>query len=281
MMFSLNMVDYSMSFLLLSSWDFFCWTGRGDHSEPFLLFDFYCGTPPSCLKVIGWMVQPAIQWHSQLYSGTAGYPHILTLAVQLDLGHLPDTQGYSGLLSEPCTINPDPLKVIGWMAQPAIWWMAQPAIWWHSRLYGGWHSRLYGGWVAHEILVSAQGPLVFGFGAKGLGPGLDKNHNSFTQKKHPQAVWIALPLSQKLWCKMISWTRNSFLYLRKAGFGFKVFSSNVSIIEMCFPFFPFSHNPFGIIWKKSGICIESFEVYLLHDTGKLSLLMFSCSCCHI
>ena len=32
---------------------FFCWTSRGDHSEPFLLFDFYCGTPPSCLKVIG------------------------------------------------------------------------------------------------------------------------------------------------------------------------------------------------------------------------------------
>ena len=29
------------------------------------------------------------------------------------------------------------------------------------------------GGVAHEILVSAQGPLVFGVGAKGLGPGLD------------------------------------------------------------------------------------------------------------
>ena len=53
MMFSLNMVDYSMSFLLLSTW-VFCWTSRGDHSEPFLLFDFWCGTLPSCLKVIGW-----------------------------------------------------------------------------------------------------------------------------------------------------------------------------------------------------------------------------------
>ena len=31
MMFSLNMVDYSMSFLLLST----CLTSRGDHSEPF------------------------------------------------------------------------------------------------------------------------------------------------------------------------------------------------------------------------------------------------------
>ena len=27
--------------------------------------------------------------------------------------------------------------------------------------------------VAYEILVSAQGPLVLGFWAKGLGPGLD------------------------------------------------------------------------------------------------------------
>ena len=35
MMFSLNMVDYSMSFLSLSTWDFVCWTSRGDHSEPF------------------------------------------------------------------------------------------------------------------------------------------------------------------------------------------------------------------------------------------------------
>ena len=42
-------------------------------------------------------------------------------------------------------------------------------------------SHNKGGVVAHEILVSAQGPLVlgfgvlgfWGFGAKGLGPGLD------------------------------------------------------------------------------------------------------------
>ena len=53
MMFSLNTVDYSMSFLLLSTQNFFCWTSRGDHSEPFLLFEFYCGTPSSCLKVRG------------------------------------------------------------------------------------------------------------------------------------------------------------------------------------------------------------------------------------
>ena len=36
-----------------------------------------------------------------------------------------------------------------------------------------------GGWVAHEILVSAQGPLFLGFAAKGLGPGLD---NYFAMK---------------------------------------------------------------------------------------------------
>ena len=35
---------------------FFCWTSSGNHSEPFLLFEFFCGTPPSCLKVIGGVV---------------------------------------------------------------------------------------------------------------------------------------------------------------------------------------------------------------------------------
>ena len=56
MMFSLNTVDYSMSFLLLSTQNFFGWTSGGDHSEPFLLFEVYCGTPPSCLKVMGGVV---------------------------------------------------------------------------------------------------------------------------------------------------------------------------------------------------------------------------------
>ena len=44
----------------------------------------------------------------------------LHLAVQLDLRHLPDTQGYFGLLSEPCTLT------VGWV----------------------------GGWVTHKILES-------------------------------------------------------------------------------------------------------------------------------
>ena len=39
MMFSLNMVDYPMSYLLLSTSPerFFWWTSRGDHSKTFLL----------------------------------------------------------------------------------------------------------------------------------------------------------------------------------------------------------------------------------------------------
>ena len=81
-----------MSFLSLSTRDLFCWTSRGEHSEPFLLFECGCGTPPSCLRVGGWWVV-----------------------------------------------------------------------------------------VAYSILVSAQGPLVLGFGAKGLGPGLD-NYSILTTK---------------------------------------------------------------------------------------------------
>ena len=34
----------------------FGWTSRGDHSKMFLVFEFVCGTPPSCLKVRGWVV---------------------------------------------------------------------------------------------------------------------------------------------------------------------------------------------------------------------------------
>ena len=44
------------------------------------------------------------------------------------------------------------------------------------------NSYRVGGLVAHEILVSAQGPLVLSFWAKGLGPGLDNksfNHCNF------------------------------------------------------------------------------------------------------
>ena len=33
----------------------------------------------------------------------SGLPHVLPLTVQLDFGHLPGTQGYLGLLSEPYT----------------------------------------------------------------------------------------------------------------------------------------------------------------------------------
>ena len=56
MMFSLKMVDYSMSFLLLSTWIFFWRISRVDYSGPFLFSELFCGTPPSCLKVGGWWV---------------------------------------------------------------------------------------------------------------------------------------------------------------------------------------------------------------------------------
>ena len=61
MMFLLKMVDYSMSFLLLSTWIFFWRTSRGDHSGPFLFSELFCGTPPSCLKVMGWVVVGGLQ----------------------------------------------------------------------------------------------------------------------------------------------------------------------------------------------------------------------------
>ena len=48
-------------------------------------------------------VLPPRSSKSYRLDGTASYPHVLPLAVHLDLGHLPDTQGYSGILSEPCT----------------------------------------------------------------------------------------------------------------------------------------------------------------------------------
>ena len=51
MMFSLNMHGGLLYVLpLVVHLRFF----RGDHSEPFLLFEVYCWTPPSCLKVMGW-----------------------------------------------------------------------------------------------------------------------------------------------------------------------------------------------------------------------------------
>ena len=56
MIFSLDMLDCPMYFLSLSTWNFLCWMDGGDHSKSFLLLGL-CGTPPSCLKVMGgWVV---------------------------------------------------------------------------------------------------------------------------------------------------------------------------------------------------------------------------------
>ena len=51
----------------------------------------------------------------------------------------------------------------------------------------GWGGVGWGGGVAHEILVSAQGPLVLGFGVWGLGPGLDNFpvHKKYEYEKSP------------------------------------------------------------------------------------------------
>ena len=79
-MFSLNMVDYPMSFLSLSTWNLFCWRSRGDHSKMFLLIVFCCGTPPSCLKVMGWWWVVVVAW-SNLVSAQG--PLVLGLGLRV------------------------------------------------------------------------------------------------------------------------------------------------------------------------------------------------------
>ena len=52
------------------------WTSRGGHSKMFFVFEFVCGTPPSCLKVRGWMV--AICHKKKFFSceGAAQHLHL-------------------------------------------------------------------------------------------------------------------------------------------------------------------------------------------------------------
>ena len=54
MMFSFEHGGLTHVLPLAVKLEFFCWTSTGDHSKMFLLFELCCGTPPSCLKVIGW-----------------------------------------------------------------------------------------------------------------------------------------------------------------------------------------------------------------------------------
>ena len=42
-----------LKFFLTDKW--------GDHSETFLLYELFCGAPPSCLKVIAWVVVGGLQ----------------------------------------------------------------------------------------------------------------------------------------------------------------------------------------------------------------------------
>ena len=54
--------------------------------------------------------------------------------------------------------------------------------------------------VAHEILVSAQGPSVLGFWAKGLGPGLD-NSCEIAQLPRRRQICRTLQYKQCLYFK--------------------------------------------------------------------------------
>ena len=56
MMFSFEHGGLTHVLPLAVKLEFFCWTSTGDHSKMFLLFEYCCGTPPSCLKVRGWVV---------------------------------------------------------------------------------------------------------------------------------------------------------------------------------------------------------------------------------
>ena len=76
---------------------------------------------------------------------------VIPLTVHLDLEHLPNTQGYLGLLLSH-VLPPRPSK---------SYRVVDPESMLGARVYV----------VAHEILVSAHCPLIFG--TKGLGPGLD------------------------------------------------------------------------------------------------------------
>ena len=51
----------------------------------------------------------------------------------------------------------------------------------------GWGVR---GGVAHEILVSGQGPMVLGLGLKGLVPGLDNMQGKVRSKLGPEIGFV-------------------------------------------------------------------------------------------
>ena len=53
MMFPLKIVYYLHILPLAVHLNVLGWTSRGDHSKPFLLIDFFCGSSHSCLKIVG------------------------------------------------------------------------------------------------------------------------------------------------------------------------------------------------------------------------------------
>ena len=51
----------------------------------------------------------------------------------------------------------------------------------------------------NEIIVSAQGPLILGFGAKGLGPGRDNKTFNDDTRQQPQLPRVGVALFVFLW----------------------------------------------------------------------------------
>ena len=72
-------------------------------------------------------------------------------------------------------------------------------------------------------------------------------NNSFTQKKHPRAVWIALPLCHRSFD--VKWYHGPDIVF-SLPWKRSIFSSNVYRIKMYFLLFSFSHNQFDVNWTK-------------------------------
>ena len=85
--------------LCLGTLDFFYGLGTGDDG----MTQGYQQNHSLSLKLFKPFFDNDLLKHGRL-------PHVLPLAVHLDLGHLPDTQGYLGLLSEKHVLPLRPFK---------------------------------------------------------------------------------------------------------------------------------------------------------------------------
>ena len=98
------------------------------HSEPFILFEVYCGTPPSCLKVmggrVGWgggpwdfSVSPRPLGFGFLGLGLRGLGpgldniRVQTRTIQDVLGHVQWSPGLDVMLSQECFVGLCPVRL--------------------------------------------------------------------------------------------------------------------------------------------------------------------------